>query len=89
MTTQFTPKKFGWSKRKTIEWFGNRGKELRPSQIKRHRSGVLIDYDGQEQRAVAVVIRAGDYADTADGEIDLYCLDSACCELYDSIPIRP
>lgn len=80
--TKFTRENIGWNTAMTVQWFGERGREIQPSHILKHRSGTLIDYDGKPQRAIAVVIKD----DTQPSEIDLYCLNSLCAELYDSIP---
>ena len=84
--TSFVSEKSGWGKAQTIAWFGNRGYEVVASQIKMHRFGHLIEGDGTTHQAIAVIVRRGMYDDTSDGEVDLYCVQSNCCELYDSIP---
>lgn len=86
MMMKFTRKRFGWNKAQTIAWFGNRGKGLKPSQIKRHMTGLLTDGDIVDQPCIAVAIKTGDYDDTTEGELDLYEINSSCYELYDSIP---
>lgn len=80
--TKFTIKKTGWDKFQTLEWFGERGVSVSWRDLTFHRSGILIDYEGKPQKAIAVVIKG----DTRTGEVDLYCVDSMYCELYDSIP---
>ena len=83
--TTFTPTRSGWNKAKTIAWFGERGRPLKPSQIKRHQYGTISSkyLDASPQHGTAAVIRG----ETNDGAIDLSCLSSNCYELFDSIPL--
>ena len=67
-----------------VNWFGNRGEPLKTSDIKFHQAGTV---EG-EHRGIAVVIDTKgrlSHMDTVKGEVDIYCTDSMCCELYDSI----
>ena len=67
-----------------VNWFCNRGEPLKPSDIKFFQVGTV---EG-EHRGIAVVIDTKgrlDHLDTVKGEVDIYCTDSMCCELYDSI----
>ena len=67
-----------------VNWFGNRGEPLKPRDIKFHQTGTV---EG-EHRGIAVVIDTKgrlDHLDTVKGEVDIYCTNSMCCELYDSI----